>query len=219
MQVPLVELSDVGVRLGDTPVLSDLNLSLAPGEVVGLVGANGSGKTTLLRLVATLLRPSAGKARVLGADLASEDRYRVRPGIALIGHQPSLYAELSLQENADFVAAIRGTKNGRAAEVIDLVGLAGARHRLARACSHGMLRRAEFARALLLEPALLLLDEAHAGLDLAAASLVETVARTVTARGGAAIVVSHEPNRIQAFVDRTELLHDGKLQPLGLELQ
>jgi len=211
---PLVELTGVGVRLGNTPVLAGVSLSLAAGEVVGLVGANGSGKTTLLRLVATLLRPSAGQARVLGADLGSEERYQVRPRIALIGHQPALYAELSLQENSDFAAAIRGIHNGRAAEVIDLVGLAGARHRLAGACSHGMLRRAEFARALLLEPDLLLLDEAHAGLDPSAAGLVETVVRTVTARGGGAIVVSHEPNRIGAFVDRTELLDDGKLEAL-----
>ncbi len=213
MTSPVVELRGVGVRLGDTPVLRDLDLTVAAGEAVGLHGANGSGKSTLLRVLATLLPLSAGAGAVLGADLAGPDRFAVRPRIGLVGHQPSLYPELTLHENTAFVARVRGDDPERVAEVLDQVGLGRARHRRADHCSHGMQRRAEFARVLLTAPDLLLLDEAHAGLDPAAADLVVLLAKQVQARGGAAVLVSHDPARMRGLVDRAYDLDGGKLWP------
>ncbi len=213
MTSPVVELRAVGVRLGDTPVLRDLDLVVPSGEALGIHGANGSGKSTLLRVLATLLAPTAGAGRVLGADLTGRDRFAVRPRIELVGHQPALYPELTLEENTAFVARVRGAGPERVAEVLDQVGLGRARHRRAAHCSHGMLRRAEFARVLLTGPDLLLLDEAHAGLDPAAGDLVALLAKQTQARGGAAVLVTHDAVRVRGLIDRAYELDAGHLWP------
>jgi heme exporter protein A len=211
MTLPLVELRGVGVRVGDTPILRGADLRVDPGEAIGLVGANGSGKTTLLRLVATLLAPTSGTGEVLGAGLAAEERYEVRRRIGLIGHTPALYPNLTLEENTRFVAGLVGAPGGAVAAALDEVGLAGARHRRAVHCSHGMQRRAEFARLLITLPDLVLLDEAHAGLDRHAADLVAFIVDGVRSRGGGAILVSHEHNRMAPVVDRVVELRNGSV--------
>jgi heme exporter protein A len=215
MTRPLVELQRVGVRMGETPILRGLDLTVSPGEVVGLVGANGSGKTTLLRVIATLLPPTEGRGTVLGAHLDGEERFQVRSRIGLIGHTPGLYPNLTLQENTEFVARLTGVPDTRVGEVLDRVGLAGARHRRAAQCSHGMQRRAEFARLLLTEPHLVLLDEAHAGLDRHAADLVAYIIAGVRTRGGGSILVSHEDNRIAPLADRVVELRNGAVAERG----
>lgn len=206
----LVQLRGIGVRLGLTPVLRGVDLEIRTAEAVGLAGPNGSGKTTLLRVLATLLPPSVGTGTVLGADLRTRARRGARPQIALVGHVPALYPEMSLHENLDLVARLAGAPSWRVDEALDRVGLGGARARRAAQCSQGMLRRAEFARVLLTGPRLLLLDEAHAGLDRAAAGLVDVLVTSVRAGGGAAVVVAHEPQRLRHLVDRMLELRDGK---------
>jgi heme exporter protein A len=211
MTEPLLDLRAVGVRLGDTPILRGVDLSVGAGEVVGLVGANGSGKTTLLRVAATLLVPTSGEGSVLGAGLTSETRFDVRSRIGLIGHTPALYPNLSLEENTRFVAHLTGAPTGSVGAALDRVGLAGARHRRAIQCSHGMQRRAEFARLLITRPDLVLLDEAHAGLDKNAADLVAYILQDVRNRGGGAMLVSHEHNRMAPLVDRVVELRNGSV--------
>lgn len=208
---PLVELRGIGVRIGDTPILRGLDLDVDAGQVIGLVGANGSGKTTLLRVAATLLPPTSGTGRVLGAGLNGFDRFAVRHRIGLIGHTPALYPNLSLEENTTFTARLVGAEEIAVDAALERVGLAGARHRRAVQCSHGMQRRAEFARLLITRPDLVLLDEAHAGLDRHAADLVAFIVNDVKHRGGGALLVSHEHNRIEPLADRVLELRDGSV--------
>ena len=209
----LVDLRGVGVRAGDVPILRGLDLAVPAGEAVGIYGANGSGKTTLLRVVATLQRVAAGTGTVLGTPLDSPTPEVARRRIGYIGHLPQLYPGLTLEENTAFVARVTGAALARVGKVLDAVGLGAVRHRRAEQCSHGMQRRAEFARVLLLRPDLLLLDEAHAGLDRAAADLVGALVDGVRRRGGGAILVSHESGRIDPLVDRGYDLDDGALSP------
>lgn len=190
-------------------ILRDVNLEVAPGESVGVFGANGSGKTTLLRVVATLLRPSGGKARVLGVDLASQDRFDLRPNIGLIGHVPALYPELSLAGNLEFAARIAGVPVESAREVLDSVGLNRAAERPAGEASHGMQRRVEFAREMMLQPELLLLDEPHSALDPSAIELVEHIVAGVLDRSGSVVLVSHDVDRVAPMVTRTAELVGG----------
>jgi heme exporter protein A len=207
----LVELLGVAVHRGATPILRDLDMTIAPGEVVGLFGGNGAGKTTLLRLLATQLRPSAGTAVVLGADVASPDRLDVRHQIGMIGHTPALYPELTLRENLQFAADVTGMHGSVVEAVLATVGLADAADRQVAACSYGMQRRAEFARELMLAPVLLLLDEPHSALDVAASDLVSHITDDVVARGGAAVLVSHDRERVEKLSSRSLELVQGTL--------
>ena len=209
---PVVELTAVSATVERTPVLRDLSMRVAPGEAVGLVGANGSGKSTLLRLLATLLPPTAGTGLVLGARLGTREVERVRRSIALVGHAPALYPRLTLGENLTFFCRLTGRSPDAAASALAQVGLGRATDRPADRCSHGMLRRAELARVLITSPCLLLLDEAHAGLDGGSAGLVDVVVEEVRERGGAAVVVSHERHRLAGIVDRVLEIEGGSLK-------
>jgi heme exporter protein A len=207
-------LNRVAVTLGRTPVLRDLDLHVRAGEALGVLGANGSGKTTLLHLLATLIRPAAGRGEVLGRELGSPECAAVRPAIVLVGHLPALYPQLSLAENLRFVARLIGRDECAADRALEAVGLGGAAHRRAERCSQGMLRRAELARVLLTRPSLLLLDEIHAGLDGDAVGLVDNVVAGVRDRGGACVLVSHEPDRLTGVVDRMVRISDGRAAPV-----
>lgn len=211
MSTPIAELDAISLRRPGTLVLRAVHLHLEPGEAVGLFGANGSGKTTLLRILATLLRPSAGTGQVLGATLGTHAVEAVRPGIGLVAHEPALSPHLSLRENLDLVADLAGIPRARAHRALDDVGLAAAATRLVVHCSNGMKRRAEVARILLVAPRLLLLDEAHVGLDPEAAALVAHTVATVTGAGGAVLLVSHERERAATIVSRAVELRDGTL--------
>jgi ABC-type multidrug transport system ATPase subunit len=208
----IVDLRGVGVRRSGSLILREVDLQVAPGEVIGLFGANGSGKSTLLRVLATLERPSAGGGTVFGAALGTDAVEAVRPRIALVAHEPALLANLSLEENLRLFAALGGRASSRVMPVLAEVGLGGAAGRRAAICSNGMRRRAEFARVALAEPDLLLLDEAQVGLDVAAGALMERIVAAVTDRGGAVILVSHERERVEQLIDRSTTLIDGRLE-------
>lgn len=214
MSAPTVTLHGIAARYGSTPVLRRIDLELQAGEVVGLVGANGCGKSTLLRVIATLLVPSDGEGSVLGARLGTPEVRAVRPRIALVGHVPALYPELTLAENLEIVARLAGVPLERVDGALHAVGLAGARYRRADRSSHGMQRRLDLSRILVTLPDLVLLDESHAGLDRAAGGLVEAMVQNVRRRGGAALLVSHETERMLPLVDRAVELVDGELRTL-----
>jgi len=179
---------------------------------MALFGANGSGKTTLLKVLATLIRPSAGTGTVLGSQLGTVDVDDRRPSIGLVGHEPALYPNLTLRENLGLTAHLRGLTHEAVDTVLELVGLTGAADRRAGRSSNGMRRRTEFARMAMTRPQLLLLDEAHVGLDREAWSLVAHLIHQTTERGGASIVVAHEESLVAPLVDHAARLVDGSLE-------
>jgi heme ABC exporter ATP-binding subunit CcmA len=209
---PQIVFDGVAARVGVTTILRDVDLTVMPGESVGLFGSNGAGKTTLLRVLATLLRPSGGSAHVLGVDLATQARFSIRRRIGLIGHTPALYPELSLIDNLEFSARIAGPAESTASDALKAVGLAQAAHRLAGESSHGMQRRAEFAREIMLAPDLLLLDEPHSALDPSAIELVEHIVADVLDREGAVVLVSHDVEKVAPMVTRTAELAGGTVR-------
>lgn len=206
----LVSLRAVSVDVERTPVLRQLDWDVAAGEAVGVLGANGSGKSTLLSVLATLRTPCSGTGTVLGARLGTTACAAVRPQIALVGHSPALYPQLTLEENLRFFARLLGRADRMSDAVLEAVGLAGARRRRAEECSQGMQRRADLARVMLVEPQLLLLDEVHTGLDQASVGLVDELIAQVRQRGGAAVVVSHE-QRLASVADRVVQIVQGRV--------
>lgn len=210
----IVELRNAGVSLGGSRVLAGIDLTLAPGDSLGVAGPNGSGKTTLVRTMATLVSIDEGEAEILGLDVLTEDLTTIRGSIGLIGHQPSLIGELTLFENLDHVARLAGVDTGRVPKALDVVGLAGAADRRASACSFGMQRRVEIAHLLLTRPRLLLLDEAASGLDDSARELVEALVGSVRERGGAVVVVSHDRAQLTSLCDGVATLAAGRLEAM-----
>ena len=191
-------------------VLRGIDLTVAGGEVVALVGRNGSGKTTLLRICATLLRPSRGGGRLFGADLV-EDASRLRGRIGWLGHSPGLYPDLTADENLRFAQRMRdgAVSPGAIERVLADVGLGTERDERVRGFSAGMRRRLALARLMLFSPALLLLDEPYASFDVDGVDRVNSFAAAVAAAGGIVLVATHDVARGAGAIGRIVHIEDG----------
>jgi len=188
---PAISLRDLCREYDERPVLRDVSLDLPAGATLAVIGANGAGKSTLLRIVATLLRPSAGAVEVLGAALPRE-AWKVRGRLGYLGHEPLLYRELSVRENLELNARLHRVDDpdARIATLLERAGIAHRTDELVRNLSAGMLQRAAICRALVHAPELLLLDEPRSHLDLGAAGIVDELLGP--AAGRTRVVVTHE---------------------------
>ncbi len=215
MDGPLIELRAVERRFGTRRALAGLDLVMAGGEVLGLVGPNGSGKTTLMKLLAGFLRPSAGSVRVLGRDPFRE-RARVMQSARFAFAPPPLYDALSAREHLRMLASIRapGAPRVGAAELdraLATVGLSSRADDRVRAFSFGMRQRLVLAQALVPMPRLLVLDEPTDGLDpLAILELREVLRRLRSEHGVGILLSSHLLVEVDRLVDRMVVLHEGR---------
>ena len=212
---PAIELAGLTRRYGERVALQDVTLSVPAGATLVVFGPNGAGKSTLLRVLATLLRPHAGTARVLGHALPDEG-WAVRGRIGLLGHAPLLYRDLSGRENLAFHARLHGVALERAAALIAQVGLSARADDKVHTYSRGMVQRLAVCRAVLHDPEVLLLDEPRANLDPAATELVEPLIGA--ASGRTRVVTSHDPAGGLAEADLALGLRAGRaalLAPAG----
>jgi heme ABC exporter ATP-binding subunit CcmA len=194
---------------GATAALRGCDLTVAAGERVALVGPNGAGKTTLLKLLATLVRPSAGQLRLFGVDAV---RYPavVRRQLGVIAHETYLYRDLTVAENLALYGRLYGVADlrRRVAESLARVGLADQADRRVGALSRGQQQRVALARALLHAPALLLLDEPDTGLDEAGQALLAAVVREAAV---SVVLATHALERALALADRVLVLAAGRV--------
>ena len=164
----VVRFEGVTRRFGDTVALSDVDLDIEPGRIVGVIGPSGAGKTTAVRLMTGELLPTEGTVRVLGED-PTDLSGRARQSIGFMPQQFALYDDLTAGENLDFVASMFGLlfrgRRRRTRRVLELLGLWEVRGRRAGALSGGMQRRLQLASALVHDPNLIFLDEPTAGID------------------------------------------------------
>lgn len=197
---------------GARRALAGVELEVGAGEIVGLVGPNGSGKSTLLRILAGLLRPSAGEARVFGLDPHAE-RERVMRRARFAFAPPALYDALSAREHLAFLGGL-GAASPSAAEVeraLRVVGLAERADERVRAFSFGMRQRLALALTLVPKPELVVLDEPTEGLDpLAVLELRAVLARLAREEGVAVLLSSHLLIEIDELVDHMLVLHEGR---------
>ncbi|MFQ5896231.1 MAG: heme ABC exporter ATP-binding protein CcmA [Nitrospinota bacterium] len=202
----------MGKCFGPHWALRDVSFRLERGQALCLFGPNGSGKTTLLRILARLLRPSAGEVRVEGAPLGSlGDGSRREAGF--LTHASFLYPALSPRENLLFHARLFRLERPaeRAEKVLGELGLAGRMHDPVRVLSQGLQRRVAIARALLHRPSLLLLDEPFAGLDQGAADGLVDLLKRHRREGRTLILTTHDFGRALALADRLGILRAGRL--------
>lgn len=207
-----IEASDIARRYGTSWVLRGVSLRVDAGEVVGLMGANGSGKSTLLRILATLLRPHRGAARVWGHDVVREAP-DVRALIGYLAHSPGLYDDLTARENLAFVASMLGRDARDVDRVLERVDLERVAGNQVRALSAGMQRRVALARLIMIRPRILLLDEPYSNLDTAGIELINSLVSEWADQGTSALVVLHELAPAAGLLHRTVTIREGRIAP------
>ena len=210
-----IELDNLERLFGERVALAGVSISVPTGGTLAVLGGNGAGKTTLLRVLAGLLRPHGGTARVLGASLPDE-RWKLPAQVGYVGHEPLLYRELSGRENLCYHAALHDVQPSRIDELLVATGVADRADEPVRDLSKGLVQRLAVARAVLHNPALLLLDEPRANLDPAAAELLEPLIGRSSGR--TRVLVSHDVQGALAESDVELGLKAGRPAPVDAEL-
>jgi heme exporter protein A len=203
----------LGRRFGRGWALAHCDLEVAAGSTLLVAGANGSGKTTLLRLLAGLLRPTAGEIAIFGLDPRAR-RLASRRRLSLVSHQSFLYERLTALESLRLWARIVGRARGDAAllALLEEVGLGDRATSQVHTFSAGMRKRLTLARARLEAPDLLLLDEPFAALDVPGQRLVERWIRDSAARGAAVVLASHQLEQAALLCSRAVVLERGQIE-------
>jgi heme ABC exporter ATP-binding subunit CcmA len=208
---PAVQLRSVVALAGRFPALSGVDLNVASGEVVVVLGPNGSGKTSLLRTCAGLLAVTSGRATVLGHDLRDE-RTDVRRHVGFLGHAAPLYDELTAVENVRFCVRAARLPTELVEPSLERVGIVG---RLRRTevgrLSTGQRRRVALAVLVARAPRLWLLDEPHAGLDASARDLLAEIVSEAITDGASVLLSSHEPDLAEPLAHRAVTMAGGAI--------
>jgi ABC-2 type transport system ATP-binding protein len=216
--VPVVELERVQRRFDAVEALQSVDLDVVPGEIHALLGPNGAGKTTLMRIVCGLVEPTSGSAYVLDRRPGHAPELRARIGVVPSGDR-SLYLRLSGLENLTFFARLHGLRRraarARATELLAAVGLADAAPRAVNTYSHGMQKRLSFARALIGEPPLLLVDEATHDLDPVAAEQIRDLTSARAHAGAAVLWATQRIEELSGFAHRATVLDRGVVRFAG----
>lgn len=202
----------VGLRGVKLRAVDQLNLSVAAGEIYGLLGPNGSGKSTTIKILLGLIEPTAGGTRIFGVPSA---RVEARRDVGYLPESPYFYRHLSGTELVRFYARMCGMRGrglaGRVAEVLGLVGLAEAAERRVATYSKGMLQRLGLAQALVHDPRLLILDEPTAGVDPVGAAAISELILRLKQQGKTVLITSHLLGQIEDICDRVAILDRGQL--------
>lgn len=213
-----IETTDLRKRFGDTHAVDGISLSVAKGSVFGLLGPNGAGKTTTVRLLATLLAPTSGSARVLDHDLQTEAPV-IRSKVSLTGQFASVDEDLTGTENLVLLSRLlghswRGAKQ-RAAELLEAFDLAEAAARQARTYSGGMRRRLDIAASLIVTPEILFLDEPTTGLDPRSRNQVWDMVRDIAAIGTTVLLTTQYLEEADQLADRLAVIDHGRVIAAG----
>ncbi|MGH9318494.1 MAG: ABC transporter ATP-binding protein [Vicinamibacteria bacterium] len=214
----MIRLESLTKRYGAHQAVKRLSLHVAPGELFGFLGPNGAGKTTTIKMIAGLLRPTAGRIAIAGRDLA-EDPVGAKSALGFIPDRPFLYEKLSASEFMRFVAGIYGFEgeglDGRIEELLELVELEQVRSELIESFSHGMKQRLVIAAAFVHQPKVMVVDEPMVGLDPKGARLIRRVFREYCDSGNTVFVSTHTLEVAQELCDRIGIILKGELVALG----
>ncbi len=211
---PVLSLDSVSRQLSGRAIVSDLDLDLARGEVLGLLGINGAGKSTTLRMMSGMLAPSSGSVSLSGNDLYANPE-KARRDIGYLPEEPPLYGELNVEEYLRFCAKLHGIErsaiNTAVDKAIERCELGEMRRRLTSLLSKGFRQRVGLAQAIVHEPALIVLDEPASGLDPIQALRLRALIRTLS-QDHAVVLSTHVLSDVLACCDRVAILHQGRLR-------
>ena len=210
----VIEVERIARRYGRRWALADVTFTVPTATVMMVAGRNGAGKSTLFRVLATAIRPDQGKAFIGGFDVVRE-REDVRKMTALLAHQNYLYESLTARENLEVVADHLRIGRGGIAGVLEQVGLAARSEDVVSTFSAGMRKRLSFARVLLQDPRVVLLDEPYGALDPPGFDLVDEVILTLKKRGTTILMATHQLERGARLADIALVLEQGKVISVG----
>ena len=203
---------------GEVRAVAGVDFECRPGEVFGLLGANGAGKTTTLRMLATILRPSGGTARVAGHDVVEQPE-EVRKNLGFYSSSTALYPRLTARETLEFFARINRFPServhGRVDELIDRFGIAAYADVRVEKLSSGMKQKVSIARTVAHDPPILVFDEPSVGLDVMSALEMQAVIRALRDEGKTIIFSTHVMSEAEKLCDRIAILHRGRILALG----
>jgi len=209
-----IEAEGLVKTFGETRAVDGIDLAVKVGTVYGVLGPNGAGKTTTIRMLATLLQPNAGSARVLGHDVVAEGD-AVRGLVSLTGQFASVDEELTGRENLLLLARLLGFARGpggeRADELLDAFGLTDAADRLVSTYSGGMRRRLDIASSIVVTPDVLFLDEPTTGLDPRSRNQVWEIVRVLVAAGTTVLLTTQYLDEADQLADRIAIIDHGRI--------
>ncbi|SMF21604.1 Cu-processing system ATP-binding protein [Tistlia consotensis] len=211
----IVTLDHLTKRYGRLTALDDATLSLSAGETVALVGHNGAGKTTLMKLILGVIRPSAGRVRILGEDPAGRHGAQVRRRLGFLPESVAFHGAMTGSELLAFYARLKRAPLAANAGLLRRVGLAEAAGRRVGTYSKGMRQRLALAQALIGAPGILLLDEPTSGLDPDSRREVYQTIDRLRGEGVSILVSTHALAEVEPHVDRVALVHRGRLLAVG----
>ncbi|HZO59581.1 MAG TPA: ATP-binding cassette domain-containing protein [Solirubrobacterales bacterium] len=217
-----MEASGLVKSFGETRAVDGVDLAVRRGSVYGVLGPNGAGKTTTIRMLATLLRPDAGSARVLGHDIVKEAD-AVRSAVSLTGQLASVDEDLTGRENLILLGRLLGLKRdaakARAAELLDGFGLTEAATKLVKHYSGGMRRRLDIAASLVVTPELMFLDEPTTGLDPHARNQVWDIIRALVGGGTTILLCTQYLDEADQLAEGIAVIDHGKVIAEGTPSQ
>ena len=222
-ETPLaIEASGLAKDFGDVRAVDGVDLAVRSGAVYGVLGPNGAGKTTTIRMLATLLRPSAGSARVMGHDIVAESD-AVRSAVTLTGQLASVDEDLTGRENLVLIGRLLGLRHAtareRADELLEAFGLAEAAARLVKHYSGGMRRRLDLAASIVVTPRLMFLDEPTTGLDPRSRNQVWDIIRALQAEGTTVLLCTQYLEEADQLAEGIAVIDHGKVIAEGTPAQ
>ncbi len=212
---PVLELQQVSKQYGEFHALTDINLTLHEGEIMGLLGHNGAGKTTTMKLVLGVISASQGEVRLFGESPTGPQADMLRRRMGYLPENASFYNQLSGREVLDYFGKLKGVATGAQSELLERVGLSHAADRRVKTYSKGMRQRLGLAQALLGYPKLLMLDEPTAGLDPTATHEFYEILTELRQQGTSVLISSHVLPGIEKYIDSIAILGAGRLLAVG----
>jgi lipopolysaccharide export system ATP-binding protein len=205
---------------GRRTVVRGIDLNVKPGEVVGLLGPNGAGKTTSFQMIMGLVRPKEGTVLLDEKDVTKKPMYeRARLGIGYLAQEPSIFRRLTVEENLMAILQMRDfpgeDKTAKMNGLLQELGLEKLRKQMASTLSGGEKRRCEVARALVINPKYLLLDEPFVGIDPLAVADLQSVVGSLKAKGIGVLITDHNVRETLQIVDRAYIVYEGQVRVEG----
>jgi sodium transport system ATP-binding protein len=215
----MIEIKNLTKAFGTTNAVNDLSVTIAKGEIFGLLGENGAGKTTILRMLATMLRPTSGTAEINGYDLLKQpDKVRGETGI-LFGGEVGVYDRLTARENIRYFAELNNMKKEKVDKRIDeisvMLGMSEYIDKRVGKFSRGMKQKVSIARSIVHNPNIMLFDEPTSGLDVTSSRIIHNFIRSCRDEGKIIIFSSHTMSEVEELCDRILIIHKGKVAAMG----